>query len=78
MVTAKIAKKTGKKVWAVPGPINSSVSVGCNELIKSGEAMMATCAADIIRLKILNPKSEILNNIQLPKHEAEIYKLLQQ
>jgi len=77
LVTAKIAKKIGKNVYAVPGPINSKVSVGCNELIKSGEAMMATSAMDIIHLKTLKSKSETLNNIQMPKHEQKIYKLLQ-
>ena len=50
-MTAKLAKKAGRKVWAVPGPINSRVSVGCNQLIKSGDAQMATCVRDIIKIK---------------------------
>ena len=78
LVTAKIAKKMGKKVWAVPGPINSSVSVGCNELIKSGDAQMAISVSDI--LKIVNCKLKIRDeeNIVIDKSgtEYKIYKLL--
>jgi DNA processing protein len=77
LLTARIAKDMGKNVYAVPGPINSKVSEGCNKLIKSGQAVMVTSAADIIHLKIRNLKSEIRNNIELPKEEAQIYKLLQ-
>ncbi len=77
LVTANLAKKMGKKVYAVPGPINSKVSLGCNQLIKSGDAVMATSVSDILSLKTLNPKLEILNNIQLSKQEEKIYKLLQ-
>ncbi len=75
LVTAKIAKKMSKKVWAVPGSINSSVSVGCNELIKSGDAQMATSAADILRIK--KKKVEILDMIFENKQEEQIYKILQ-
>lgn len=77
LVTAKIAKKAGKKVWTVPGPINSKVSVGCNELIKSGEAIMTTSVNDIIHTKIRSTNIEIRNKIELPKEEQKIYKVLQ-
>lgn len=84
LVTAKIAKKAGKKIWAVPGPINSRVSVGCNELIKSGDAKMATNAFDIIKaktqrqsrlLKFQTDKTQ--NNIKLSNLELKIYKTLE-
>lgn len=76
LITAKLAKKMGKKVYAVPGPITSPVSVGCNLLIKSGEAMMATFASDILKIKdkkvnIINKTPEDLNDL-----EAKIYKAL--
>jgi DNA processing protein len=77
LVTAKLAKKAGKKVWAVPGPINSKVSVGCNELIKNGEARMATAAKDIAEFQMTNDKLQIKNKPELPKQELEIFKLLQ-
>jgi DNA processing protein len=37
--TADIVSKLGKKVWAVPGPITSNVSVGTNNLISKGQAI---------------------------------------
>lgn len=77
LVTAKIAKKLGKKVWAVPGPINSKVSVGCNALIKNGDAKMAENVRDILQLKIKNEKLKIENKNFENKQEEQIYKLLQ-
>ncbi|MEK7472474.1 MAG: DNA-protecting protein DprA [Patescibacteria group bacterium] len=76
LVTAKIAKKMGKKVWAVPGPINSRVSVGCNELIKSGDAQMAICVRDIIKIKTTEiQNSRIPDNLNT--EEQKIFKILQ-
>ncbi len=77
LVTAKLAIKAKKKVFAVPGPINSRVSVGCNKLIKSGDAKMATAAKDIAECQIINAKLQIKNKQDLSKQEQEIYKLLQ-
>ncbi|MEK7188657.1 MAG: DNA-processing protein DprA [Patescibacteria group bacterium] len=48
LITAKIAKEIGKKVYAIPGPITSSNSVGTNLLIKKGLASLVTDPSDII------------------------------
>lgn len=40
LVTAKIAEKLKRPMWAVPGPITSPTSVGTNELIATGKARM--------------------------------------
>ncbi len=76
LITAGLAKKIGKKVYAVPGAITSSVSVGCNNLIKSKNAFMATSAADILKIKptVRSLPSTVhdLNDI-----ENRIYKILQ-
>lgn len=77
LVTAKIAKKIGKKVWAVPGPINSRVSAGCNQLIKNGDAQMATAAKDIAECQITNDKLQIQNKDYGNKQEEQIYKALE-
>lgn len=39
LLTTAMANKVGKKVWAVPGPITSSVSAGTNKLIAEGKAL---------------------------------------
>ncbi len=78
LITAGLAKKMGKKVYAVPGPIASRLSVGCNNLIKNGEAIMATSASDIIRVKSREIQtSKTPNNIKLSNLELKIYKVLQ-
>lgn len=76
LVTAEIAKKAGKKVWAVPGPITSKVSEGCNELIKSGDARMAVSVADILGRSVKRTASSLkqisndLNETELKIHKA--------
>ncbi len=40
LITASIATKLKRKLWAVPGPITSRTSEGTNALIASGEARM--------------------------------------
>jgi len=45
--TAKIGKRLGKKVFAVPGPITSRISRGTNWLIKTGAAQMLSNPEEI-------------------------------
>jgi DNA processing protein len=47
LVTADAGLEQGRAVLAVPGPITSPTSVGCNKLIQQG-AKAALCAADIL------------------------------
>ncbi len=47
LISANFAKKYKRKIFAVPGPINSSTSKGTNNLIKEG-ASIVTSANDIL------------------------------
>ncbi len=47
LATASHALNQGRDVFAVPGPITSALSRGCNYLIKQG-AQPVTCANDIL------------------------------
>lgn len=47
LVTADAGLEQGRAILAVPGPITSPTSVGCNKLIQQG-AHPALCAADIL------------------------------
>ena len=76
LITAGFARKMGKKVYAVPGPITSKISVGCNNLIKSGEAIMATEPRDIVRVKSSFAKTSV-DRPKLNGLENKIYKTLQ-
>ena len=77
LITADLARKMKKKVYAVPGPITSRISVGCNNLIKSGEAIMATSAGDILKIKSTTIHSSPSTVHGLSPQEAKIYKVLQ-
>src|SRR3989338_8180893 len=49
LITASFAQKYKKQLFAVPGPITSSISQGTNNLIKEGLAKMVISASDIFR-----------------------------
>lgn len=55
LITTRLARQQGKKVFAVPGPITSSVSIGTNLLIKNHQAKMVTCGEDILGKKVETP-----------------------
>lgn len=40
LITAKLANKLHRELWAVPGPITSLISAGTNKLIAEGKAKM--------------------------------------
>lgn len=48
LITARIGMEERRKIYCVPGPINSNVSTGTNQLIKEGLAKMVTSVEDII------------------------------
>jgi DNA processing protein len=47
LITAGFARRFGRKIFAVPGPLTSEVSRGSNQLIKQG-ASVVTSAKDIL------------------------------
>lgn len=63
LITADFAMEMGKDVFAVPGPVFSSVSRGPHRLIKNG-AGLVECAADI--LEQIAPLYELLPRTSAP------------
>lgn len=72
LITARLGRELGKKVFAVPGPINSSVSEGTNWLIKSSGAKMVTEIGDIIETVEPVVQMEMFEK-SLPGTEGLIY-----
>lgn len=40
LITADMALEQGKDIYALPGPIDSQLSRGCNRLIKQGAGIL--------------------------------------
>ena len=84
LITANLAKKYGKKVFAVPGPLTSSLSKGINQLIKEG-AEMVTCANDVLEYygnssemfeaKLSTPAGVLSSAINISREDRIIQKL---
>lgn len=49
LITAELALEYNRDVCAVPGDIFSPISVGCNDLIRSGQARLVTSGMDVLQ-----------------------------
>lgn len=74
LITARLGMEYNREVMAVPGPIDSAMSSGTNELIKVG-ATPITCAEDILHALSLR-LAEQRAVPSLPPEEAEVINLL--
>ncbi|MBI3559018.1 DNA-processing protein DprA [Candidatus Gottesmanbacteria bacterium] len=71
LITAGMAAKLKRQVWAVPGPITSKTSVGTNNLIAEGKAKMWLANATVNRQQTTDnsPILDILENESLTADE---------
>ena len=77
LITSNHAAQQGRPVYAVPGPINSQFSIGCNLLIRDG-AMPLVLVDDLIRDLGLgtSPGKKNGSNVNLAGDELAIYEAL--
>lgn len=78
-ITARLAIEQGKKVFAIPGKLDSTVGMGVNRLIKEG-AILTTTVEDILEnynnFKIRIRKNVSCKKIRIKKEYRKIYYLL--
>ena len=70
LLTASLAGDLGKSVFAVPGPVTTSSSLGCHRLIRDG-AILCTSAADIIGDMGWDQKQLSLFPVHLPTEQTD-------
>jgi len=71
IITSKIALEQNREVFAVPGSIFSTVSVGTNQLIKEG-AIPVTCANDVLTALDLSAATFYIENKKIiPETDEE-------
>jgi DNA processing protein len=84
LVTAHIANSYNRDVFAVPGRVGDTQSIGCNNLIKQQRAHILTSAADIVYLLgwelETTPKQPVQKQlfVDLNPEEATIHSYLQE
>lgn len=84
LVTAHIANSYNRDVFAVPGRVGDSQSIGCNNLIKQQRAHIVTSAADIVYVLGWELEAAPVQPVQkqlfvdLSPEEASIHSYLQQ
>lgn len=73
LITADMALEQGKDVYALPGSVDSTLSMGCNMLIKQGADVLISPEIFMEEYGILPPKteSEIPHNEQCEKKGLE-------
>jgi len=78
LATVSHALDQGREVGAIPGPINSILSVGCNSIIQKG-AHLITSASDVLDVLSINQPSHIQSRLHLGNTplEVEIINLIQ-
>lgn len=71
LITASLASGYGRDVFAVPGPINSTMSVGVNNLMKRG-AIIATGPEDVLDQYDLLIKNRAKEKIKLSDNARRV------
>lgn len=72
LITADMALEQGKDVYALPGPINSNLSKGCNLLIKQGAGVLLSPEDLLEEWGLLSRQNYQKNNLKkFPLESAE-------
>lgn len=77
LITASNAAEQGREVFAVPGPITSSLSKGPTSLIKKGAKLVATVEDILEEFQMSNVKYQISNRTKGSTEEERIIAIIE-
>ncbi|MDH3708779.1 MAG: DNA-processing protein DprA [Cyclobacteriaceae bacterium] len=81
LITADFARKFGRMVYAVPGPVNSLSSKGCLKLIRQGAAEMLCRPQELtdqMKWSAKSPRKAVDISSEHPPQIAEIIEVMQE
>lgn len=76
LITARLAIEQGREVFAVPGPITSSMSEGTSVLLKDGAKLVSSVDDILAELGMKNAPKVKVSDLNLSKGENEILELI--
>lgn len=76
LITARLALEQGREVFAVPGPITSSMSEGTSTLLKEGAKLVSSTKDILEELGIQSGPAINVSQLNLSPEEAEILEFI--
>lgn len=79
LITARLAGKQGRAVFAIPGPLRSALSAGCHDLIRAGARLVENPAELLFDLRIPHENEKVAadpNHLEAPAALDKGYEML--
>ncbi|MEN8153068.1 MAG: DNA-processing protein DprA [Acidobacteriota bacterium] len=76
LITARLAVEQNRDVFAIPGPVNSSLSTGTNYLIQQGAKLIRKSSDILTEYGIVNKRIKAVSDIKLTSSEKKILDLI--